>query len=114
MAYQEIYRQSWTNPTSTAIISIETIRNGTQITVNAKIDCILTYSNGYINYDGDINFNTLKLANSLANLKPLYVSENYSKNTKIDRKSITYACKGIYKQAGGYIWRYALDYQKVA
>lgn len=57
MAYQEIYRQSWTNPTSTAIISIETIRNGTQITVNAKIDCILTYSSGYVNYDGEINFN---------------------------------------------------------
>ena len=37
-----------------------------------------------------------------------------SKNTKIDRKSITYACKGIYKQAGGYIWCYVSDYQKVA
>lgn len=37
-----------------------------------------------------------------------------SKNTKIDRKSITYTCKGIYKQAGGYIWCYVSDYQKVA
>lgn len=37
-----------------------------------------------------------------------------SKNTKIDRKSIAYVCKGKYKQAGGYIWRYASDYQKVA
>lgn len=37
-----------------------------------------------------------------------------SKFTKVDRKSIAYACNGKYKQAGGYIWRYALDYQKVA
>lgn len=42
----------------------------------------------FINENGDINFNTLKLANSLANLKPLYVSENYSKNTKIEGENI--------------------------
>ena len=34
-----------------------------------------------------------------------------SKATKIDRKSINYACNGKYKHAGGYIWRYASDCQ---
>ena len=31
-----------------------------------------------------------------------------SRCTKIDRKTITYVCKGRYSQAGGYIWEYAL------
>ena len=53
----------------------------------------------------DLEFNYIKRYDSLVDA---------GHNTKIDRKSITYTCKGIYKQAGGYIWCYVSDYQKVA
>lgn len=52
-----VYSQSWTNPTSTANIYMDVYRNGATLTVNATVVCTLTYSSGYINYDGEINFN---------------------------------------------------------
>lgn len=37
-----------------------------------------------------------------------------SLNTGINRSTITYTCKGKYKQAGGYIWRYADEVENIA
>lgn len=52
-----VYEQSWTNPTSTARIYIDTSRNKEKIVVKATVVCTLTYNDGFINYDGEINFN---------------------------------------------------------
>lgn len=52
-----VYSGSWTNPTSNANIYIDTSRSGASIIVNATVVCTLVYSSGYINYDGEINFN---------------------------------------------------------
>lgn len=52
-----IYQQSWTSPTSTAKIYMNVSRNKDKIVVDAVVECTLTYDSGYINYDGEINFN---------------------------------------------------------
>lgn len=38
----------------------------------------------FVDKDGNVDKHKLRIANSLANLKPLYVTENYSKNKKIE------------------------------
>lgn len=53
----QVYYQSWTSPTSSATIYMDTYRDGADTVVNAKIVCNLVYSSGYVNYDGEINFN---------------------------------------------------------
>ena len=65
-----IYSEGWKNPTSTASIYIDTSRNGAVVTVTATVVCSLTYSSGYINYDGEINFNMwCAAARASANIK---------------------------------------------
>lgn len=75
-----IYQQSWTNPTSTANIYMDVSRNKDQIVVNTTVECILTYSSGYINYDGEINFNMWHGgASASANIKGY--SDRWAANT---------------------------------
>lgn len=75
-----VYSQSWTNPTSTANIYMDVYRNGATLTVNATVVCTLTYSSGYINYDGEINFNMWHGgASASANIKGY--SDRWAKNT---------------------------------
>lgn len=65
-----IYSEGWKNPTSTASIYIDTSRNGAVVTVTATVVCSLTYSSGYIKYDGEINFNMwCAAARASANIK---------------------------------------------
>ena len=76
----EIYSQSWTNPTSTATIYMDTYRDGADIIVNATVVCTLTYSSGYIVYDGEINFNMWSgSVSASANIKGY--SDRWSANT---------------------------------
>lgn len=75
-----VYSQSWKNPTSTANIYIDTSRSGASIIVNATVVCTLTYSSGYINYDGEINFNMWHgSASASANIKGY--SDRWSKGS---------------------------------
>lgn len=75
-----IYEQGWTNPTSNAKIYIDTNRSGADIIVNATIVCTLIYNNGYINYDGEINFNMWHgSASASANIKGY--SDRWAANT---------------------------------
>ena len=68
-----IYEQNWSSPTSNAKIYIDVGRNGANIVVNATIVCTLTYSSGFINYDGEINFNMWHgSASASANIKGYY------------------------------------------
>lgn len=65
-----IYQQNWTNPTSTAQIYIDSSRNGATVNVTATVVCTLTYADGYINYNGEINFNMWSHnAHASANIK---------------------------------------------
>lgn len=75
-----IYKQTWTNPTSDAKIYIDVGRSGAEIVVNATVVCTLTYADGYINYDGEINFNMWHGGvNASANIKGY--SERWTANS---------------------------------
>lgn len=75
-----VYEQNWTSPTSNAKIYIDTSRSGADIVVNATVVCTLTYASGYINYDGEINFNMWHGgASASANIKRY--SDRWAANT---------------------------------
>lgn len=76
----EIYSQSWTSPTSTATIYMNTYRDGADTIIDATVVCTLTYSSGYIVYDGEINFNMWSgSVSTSANIKGY--SDRWAKNT---------------------------------
>lgn len=76
----QVYSQSWVSPTSTATIYMDTYRDGADIVVNATVVCTLTYSSGYIIYDGEINFNMWSGAvGASANIKGYY--DRWAANT---------------------------------
>lgn len=75
-----IYSQSWTSPTSTATIYIDTYRSGADTVIDATVVCTLTYSSGYVVYDGEINFNMWSgSVSTSANIKGYY--DRWSANT---------------------------------
>ncbi|MCI7633903.1 MAG: RICIN domain-containing protein [Mollicutes bacterium] len=75
-----IYQQGWRSPTSTAQIYIDSSRNGAVVNVTATVVCTLTYSDGYINYNGEINFNMWSHGTSAsANIKGY--SDRWDRNT---------------------------------
>lgn len=68
-----VYSQSWVNPTSTASVYMDTSRNGASVTITATVVCNMTYSSGYVNYNGEINFNMWCPGGSAsANIKGYY------------------------------------------
>lgn len=76
----QIYSQSWTSPTSTATIYMNTYRDGADTIIDATVVCTLTYSSGYIVYDGEINFNMWSgSVSTSANIKGY--SDRWAKNT---------------------------------
>lgn len=76
----QIYSQSWTNPTSTATIYMDTYRDGADTVIDATVVCTLTYASGYIVYDGEINFNMWSgSVSTSANIKGY--SDRWSANT---------------------------------
>lgn len=71
---------SWSSPTSSATIYMDTSRNGAQVTVTATVVCNLAYNSGYINYNGEINFNMWSNgASASANIKGY--SDRWAANT---------------------------------
>jgi hypothetical protein len=75
-----VYEQNWSSPTSNAKIYIDVGRNGANIEVYATVVCTLTYSSGFINYDGEINFNMWHGgASASTNIKGYY--DRWAKNT---------------------------------
>lgn len=69
------YYNSWsyTAPSGTTEIWIDATRNGVNVTVNATVKCTFKYSNDYIAYNGEINFNMWRDANNAsANIKGYY------------------------------------------
>lgn len=59
MSTQTVYYNSPSgiHPTSRATITLSARREGVNIIVDANIEATLVYNDGYINYDGEINFN---------------------------------------------------------
>lgn len=69
----EIYKQEWKSPTSIATVYANAYRRGTDIIVDVTVACTLVYDSGYINYDGEINFNIWYGGNNAsANIKGYY------------------------------------------
>lgn len=69
------YYNSWsyTAPSGTAEVWIDATRNGVNVTVNATVKCTFRYSNDYIAYNGEINFNMWRDANNAsATIKGYY------------------------------------------
>lgn len=61
---------SYTAPSGTTDIWLNAYRRGTNIVVDATVTCAFKYSNDYIAYDGEINFNMWSGAvNTSANIK---------------------------------------------
>lgn len=69
----EIYKQEWSHPitpSAVATVYANAYRNGTDVIVDVTVACTLVYNSGYINYDGEINFNIWYGGNSAsANIK---------------------------------------------
>lgn len=64
---------SYTSPSGTTEVWIDGARNGVNVTINATVKCTFKYSNDYIAYNGEINFNMWRDANSAsANIKGYY------------------------------------------
>lgn len=92
-----VYEQGWANPTSTARIYLDTNRNGAQVTINATVVCTLTYSSGFINYDGEINFNMwCSGGNASTNIKGYY--DRWAANT--DRTRTRYCSMTVTNTSG--------------
>lgn len=61
---------SYTAPSGTTDIWLNAYRSGTNIVVDATVTCAFIYSNDYIAYDGEINFNMWSgSVNASANIK---------------------------------------------
>lgn len=79
-----VYTGNWDNPTSTASVDITTTRDRASVTITATVTCNLTYSSGYIEYDGEINFNMWCTGGTAsANIKSY--SDRWSRNTARSR-----------------------------
>lgn len=71
MAYYN--RWNYTSPSGYAEVWLDATRNGANVTVNATVKCTFLYSNDFIAYDGEINFNMWRDANhASANIKGYY------------------------------------------
>lgn len=69
------YYNKWnySSPTSTAEVWISSVRNGASVTINAQVTCTFRYTNSYIEYNGEINFNMwVANASASANIKGYY------------------------------------------
>lgn len=76
------YYNSWsyTAPSGTAEVWIDATRNGVNVTVNATIKCTFRYSNDYIAYNGEINFNMWRDANNASATIKGYYDRWYATN----------------------------------
>lgn len=91
------YYKSWsyTAPSGTTEVWIDSTRSGASITVNATVKCTFKYNDDYIAYNGEINFNMWSGANKAsANIKSYYdrwyATDDKSRTKKCSMKFTCY------------------------